>query len=48
MEAAYQQSTQLQTAQLEQKAYKVISPVERKSIVPSWKCGKLGHLADVQ
>ena len=46
MEAAYQQSTQLQTAQQEQKAYKVTSPVEPKSIVPCWRCGKLGYLAD--
>ena len=46
MEAAYQQSTQLQTAQQEQKAYKVTSPVEPKSIGPCWRCGKSGHLAD--
>ena len=38
MEAAYQQSTQLQTAQQEQKPYKVTSPVEPKSTggVGSW------------
>ena len=44
MEAAYQQSTQLQTAQQEQKAYKVTSAVESKNIIPCWRCGKSGHL----
>ena len=47
MEAAHQQSMQLQTAQQEQKAHKVTSSVESKStIIPCWRCGKLGHLAD--
>ena len=46
MEAAHQQSTQLQTAQQEQKAHKVTSSVESKSTIPCWRCGKLGHLAD--
>ena len=46
MEAAHQQSTQLQTAQQEQKAHKVTSSVESKSTIPYWRCGKSGHLAD--
>ena len=46
MEVAHQKSTQLQTAQQEQKAHNVTTSVESKNSIPCWRCGKSGHLAD--